>query len=409
MLSHADEQVVARDRGLPGLALLLDDQALGRWLSRELTDDVVVRTGYLRYKPGTSCVVGVDVCVGGAEAKPWMVAAHAPRAAAKTRKTRQRARRGLPVVHDVGRVVVAAPYEADRDLPALRALAGARRRGRLLGPLVAEAATASVRTLAYKPQRRWVGLLGGPTGERFVLRAHRPVALNRSVEPLRRLGRHARAPRLVGTVEQLGLAVVEHVEGRTLTTTSRGDDLAAAGRELARLHGRDIGGLRTLPLARGDEAVLTSSRQVAVLLPELAEEVTSVAEGVARLVAVGATPSTTVHGDFSLDQVVVTSGGEARLIDLDRAGFGEPAYDLACAAAECASSGGRVLDALLDGYAELAELPERGRMATFEAAHLLRRAADPFRHRTPDWPVHTERLVQLARARLELARAEVRT
>ena len=61
MLRAADQEVVVRDPAIPGLAVLLDDEALGRWLSEQMQTTVRVHVRYLRYKHATSCVCAGDV------------------------------------------------------------------------------------------------------------------------------------------------------------------------------------------------------------------------------------------------------------------------------------------------------------------------------------------------------------
>src|SRR5690554_1087781 len=56
-----DEHLVAADPALPGLAILLDDAALTRFLQRRDPQVRSARATYLRYKPGTAVVAAVQV------------------------------------------------------------------------------------------------------------------------------------------------------------------------------------------------------------------------------------------------------------------------------------------------------------------------------------------------------------
>ena len=62
-MNDADHALVARDTGLPGLALLLDEEALLDEIGRQMpaADIARIRIDYLRYKPGTSCMAGLRV------------------------------------------------------------------------------------------------------------------------------------------------------------------------------------------------------------------------------------------------------------------------------------------------------------------------------------------------------------
>lgn len=145
MLSPADLALVERDPDLPGLALLLDEQALAGWLGAP------VRLRYLRYKPGTGCVLALDV-----DGERSFVAAFAPGAADKLAKTAAKAPPGALLAADTGRLVIAARPAADRDLPAVAWLQARTAQRTLLRRLLpgADIEGATLRLLSYKPQRR---------------------------------------------------------------------------------------------------------------------------------------------------------------------------------------------------------------------------------------------------------------
>src|SRR5438093_582994 len=70
MLCPADTDLVRRDPALPGLALLLDPDAFAADL-RQAVPGIEVEGGritYVRYKPGTSCLVGYRLAAAGYEA-----------------------------------------------------------------------------------------------------------------------------------------------------------------------------------------------------------------------------------------------------------------------------------------------------------------------------------------------------
>ena len=62
-LNDADRALIARDTDLPGLGLLLDEEALLDEVGRQMpaADVACIRIDYLRYKPGTSCMAGLRV------------------------------------------------------------------------------------------------------------------------------------------------------------------------------------------------------------------------------------------------------------------------------------------------------------------------------------------------------------
>ncbi|GIG35216.1 hypothetical protein [Cellulomonas pakistanensis] len=427
MLSPGDATLVARDRDLPGLAVLLDDDALAERLGSP------VRRRYLRYKPGVACALALDV--DGHRAFALTVAADA---APKLDKTVRKAPPGsLLAVDPAARVVVARP-PADRDLPALARIA--RDLPGALGGLLpgVDLAGATLAPLTHKPQRRWVGLLTPVGGPPVVLRVHRPDEARAVVAAARALAAGeptagtpgaepgaaaAWTPVLRGADPDGGLVAWTWLPGTSLHDAlaaagaaaggpaaadgrAAADGLAAAGAALAALHRRPPGALP----GRGpgaDAADLTSAAAaVARLVPGLGARASALADRVAAALAAGPAPAVTAHGDFSVDQVVVGPDGRTGLVDLDAATAAEPALDLGSGVAALHAAAvlgalpadaGSQAPALLAGY----DGPvDPARLRAHAAGGLLRRAVEPFRSCSPLWPEQTERVLGLAERQL---------
>ncbi len=401
MLSPADLALVSRDRALPGLSVLLDGDAVSSLVGAP------VRRTYLRYKPGTSCVLGATAMLPDGLADIF-VTAYAADGTVKADKVLAEAPLGSVLAFDRTAGVVAARAAADRDLPLLGVLDHERRRRRLLERVLPDRRGlrgARLSTLSYKPMRRWVGLVEPEQGAPFVVRAYRLQDAAAAVAAVRALeGRGPRTPRLLGAELPLGLLAVEYLPGRPLQVApAREDDLREAGRALARLHGLPCPGLPARTGSDDAAAVRATARQVAELLPDVADEVSRLAEQLTPLLSSGPETSVPLHGDFSADQVVVAATGQVGLLDLDRAASGHPALDLASFDAALSADelvvGGlgarpaHLTRELRAGYAELRPLPDDDAITVRTAALLLRRAGEPFRRCAPDWPGRTRTLL----------------
>src|SRR4051794_18359888 len=93
MLSPADADLVRRDTALPGLAMMLDPGAFAEALcatARTARPDMA-RITYVRYKPGTSCLIGYRMEWPDQAAD---VTATACSSAARDKVTKARERRG---------------------------------------------------------------------------------------------------------------------------------------------------------------------------------------------------------------------------------------------------------------------------------------------------------------------------
>lgn len=405
MLSPAEKSLVLRDHSLPGLGLLLDDERLSGWVADLLGQEVCAQRRHLRYKPGTSCDLHVDV--GG---RPLLVSAHPPLDEAKHAKTR--ARSGTAMIgSEPGLGVLVATPAADRDLRGLALLYDDGGRAHLLDRLFGEGqlvhADAELTMVRYKPRRRWVGLLTARDDHQVLLRVfRRDTAPSAAVGLCALQGGIPRTPRLLGLDRRYGVVAVEFLPGQPV----HDGQVAAfgqAGAALARLHRRNEPSLPDRLLAAEASAVHATSRHLGVLLPALAAAATRLAEEITARLEQMVEIRVPVHGDFSADQAVVGPNGEVGLIDLDSAGLGDPAADLGCAAAALGadvvlgelteSERGARQDALHDGYLRAGGPAAADRVAVHTAAHLLRRTIEPFRlGLTPSWPAAAHDLLSRA-------------
>ncbi len=400
-LTPPDAALVARDRALPGLALLLDPDRLAAVLAAALPDAAItgLTTTYLRYKPETSCLAGVEL-----ETSAGVI-----RLAAKAFKPRRYAvERGRPpppgLASPLGPVVLPLDAHAvlcrlvpyDRELRALPRLVDAGQRQALLRRLVPTLAAADWRVLRHKPGRRHIGqLVEGPTG-RAIVKLYTPDHYGQARRGAR-FGTGVGGAGLLAHSDRHGILVSAWQPGVPLATLPPLDPaalaaMAAAGATLAAVHRQRPAILPPRTVAGEIDAVRRAAASLGRAAPALAERASGLARTVAgRLEAAGPSDGA-VHGDFSADQVVVGELG-VRLIDWDRAGVGPRALDLGSFIARLE------MDALLagqgppqaaigsfaDGHAAAARRPPEA-LEAWVAAGLLRLVNEPFRRRLPDWP-----------------------
>ncbi|MGH2542364.1 MAG: hypothetical protein ACRDIB_06200, partial [Ardenticatenaceae bacterium] len=184
MLARGDLELARRDRALPGLALLLDSDAFTAAAQTAFAQralDVVVgsaRATYVRYKPGTSCLVAYRIELDGVESDLY-ARAYRTTAYDKLGKVRELIARhpslaqgGLLLDH----VAVAAFFfPNDRRLPVLARLTDEPARRRLWERLLPERPAlwnASLRRLRYKPERRYVATLIADGTEQALLKLY---------------------------------------------------------------------------------------------------------------------------------------------------------------------------------------------------------------------------------------------
>lgn len=403
VLSPADAALAERDPALPGMATVLDAGAVLDTVRAVAPGPPATgaRATYVRYKPGTSCVVGYRLATS---AGPVLAYAKA-HAHGDTAKLGKAWRKQAPdpaldwgVLALEPEAVLVATAFSDRDLPAMAALADPRRREALLRRLLPghpDVWHAVPTALRHKPERRWVGVVE-LDGERVaLLKAYRTGDVRHARAGQRALAGSRARP--LGWSGRLGVLASGWVPGPTLAETlacGAGADVAAVGAALARIHGIDA----SLPtVTAGDRlaAAVTAADALASVAPELGARAHRVAARAGRHLAAMPPVATVVHGDFSADQVVVGPGSVA-IIDFDGAGVSDPATDVASFAADLERAeierrlprgrAAEITAELVEGYRAAGGREVEGRVDAFRAVALLRLAVAPFRERYAAWP-----------------------
>ncbi len=420
MLLPADASLIERDRKLPGLATVLAPEAFLaalRLLFPE-AEPKAAQPVYVRYKPGTSCLVGYQLEVGG-ERVFLYARAHRFDAQDKLRKAHQRA--SIPGPFGPGRIVLTqkasliSVFPNDSKLKALALLADEHGQKRLFRPFTPEPAgwrNTSVHTLRYKPERRYVCQLRFSDGASAVLKfytaagyqaASNNAAAFESRGPLR-------IARRIGHSARHCILAFEWLPGQLLSEALSDPDLkferlATVGAALACLHNQIFTGL--VPLAREAEAssLLALAEWLSFVCPHLARRANSLSRKLVTRLMQKLPVKRPTHGDFYAKQILLADDTVA-ILDLDEAVLADPAADVGLFIAHLERDALRgtlapdrvepISQMLIEGYCRAARDLLAGHIALYTAAALFRLAPDPFRHREPDWPERTEALLERA-------------
>lgn len=394
MLSSANRDLVARDRKLPGLGLLLDTPALlgllrQRWTHLELSG--LERT-YLRYKPTTSCLAGFRLEVNG---KATWLTFSARRRDARDKLEKSIIKTGQPGPFGSGRVLfpelalTMACFPNDRVLKRVRKIAGSKPPRTALSDL-GFPKDATIVPLHYRPERRYVSRvehLGTPIA---VVKVHAPDAFARarvnagaflSCGPLV-------VPSLIGSSESLGAVACEWLYGSAAKfdpPTGR-----RIGEALAALHSETASDLAALTPECQSDSARAVAQDLGQLLPDLAERSKQLAARISSRLKQDTNP-VPLHGDFHLDQVI-DLGPKIGLVDFDEAARGPAEWDLGNMLAHLRLGGASEPDmaafgaALLEGYRGAGGTVSEPALAAQTALALLRLSLRPFREQQIDWP-----------------------
>lgn len=419
MLLHADSEVVSRDPSLPGLATLLDTEVLTHALARETGRSIEqVELLYLRYKPGTNCLGAYRALIDG-EWTSLYAKAHGADAQVKLEKAL--AERGFPdrrvALGPEG--IVMCSFPDDVKLPVLARLGDPVAQANLMRRVFDGRAgmdTGALERLAYKPERRYVARWVAHAGEavvKFYAGSGRVAARtgSRGVASCEVL----RVARKIGGSKRHGVLAFEWLPGRNLRDVlARPEALAAirlVGRALAELHAQSSPGVPGRDASGRIRELRELTDTLAVLCPGVGARAARVAGRVGARLSDEGVAATWIHGDL-YDKQVLIDRDRVGIIDLDRAGSGDPRVDVGLllahldrdvlmgrrGAGQCAEIEGE----LLDSYQE-ARGDTLGPIGPYVAEALLHLAHHPFRLHLADWPARTDEIVDRAEHRLVAA------
>lgn len=400
MLSQADRALVGRDPTLRGLPTLLDARATSDLLRAVMgaQTDAPPDIHYLRYKPGTSCLSGARVA-SAAGIVQFTLKALGEQAEDKLDGARRDPRATVDEAH---RIVI-RQFPDDGELKGPRWLLGrdtdaARAHLGLDG--------CRLHVLAYKPERRMVV---------SALRDGTPVAVIKCYDSTG-YGRAMQAHCALAT-SGLGVPSVAAQHDRRATIVTPWTDghvldpahaplwqFELVGDELARLHASPL----VIPnsTSPGDEwaSLVRAAGDVTTWLPDVGATMQRAVTGVGALHRMLAPSLVAIHGDFYANQILVHDRG-VTFLDFDELVMGDAHADIALFIAHLESDVLRfaypaaraqaIRAALLRGYQRTAYV-DTERLALRTADALLRLTPHPFRHRMPDWPRLTRRLVARA-------------
>jgi len=420
MLSTDDREFIRRDPSIAGLATVLDLDAFLAALRSCLpnADFESGRITYVKYKFGTNCLVGYRLHAPDRSVDLY-AKAYARRAEEKLQEASKRPNIPGPfgpggmVLPDAGIEVRFFPNDAELD--ALRFVAGDDLNRDLLQRVLPDRRhlwDTPLRCLAYKPERRYVAGLVAGEEDGAVLRVYaepeyESALLAASAFASREL---LRTPRRLGRSKRFRIIVQEWLPGCPLSEALGDAELPLrtveqVGAALAELHQQNPKNLPIRSSAEEEEALVAVAKGIGEVCPHLAERARALAEWLAvRLVRVSHT-TRPIHGDFYAEQVLLADERVA-ILDLDQAARWDPALDLGNFVAHLERDAlcGRLLPdrvepattAFLDGYRRVGRQPNLDRVLRCTVAGLLRLAAEPFRHREPDWRENTEAILERA-------------
>lgn len=418
MLTPPDADLVRRDQALPGLGMLLDADALLVALRqrRPGCDLALAEITYVRYKPGTSCLVGYQL---QAQDQTIDIYAQAYRPDAIGKLLKSLARPAIPGPLGPGRFMLEEPiigissFPNDDRLKALVPLADREARHELIARMISEQpelGAGRLQRLRYKPLRRYVAQIRSDNGSGIVLKAYNDVdyqAAQVNAKALQSRGLLQLARRL-GRSGRYHLLALEWLPGQLLKDVVAAPEpefekVAAVGAALAELHAQQAKKLSPLTHAAEIIALSAVAKEIAFICPHLAGRAYDLVQRISGVITDGPVLDYAIHGDFYAAQALLADD-RVVILDLDQAARGDPAVDLGTFIAELESDAVRghldpkliepVRSALLRGYQATTREFIPMRLQLYVAARLFRLSPHPFRQREGCWSEKIETILE---------------
>jgi Ser/Thr protein kinase RdoA (MazF antagonist) len=419
VLSSLDQDIVLRDPELAGLPIVLDPAAMIKLLSERIPDlgSCSLRCKYLRYKPGTNCLVLYEA-IAGDRMFQFYSKAHrydAPNKRTKpfqTRSTDGPMRMGIQIFHDPPIVVYGFPNDAKlKHLILLEDQSMRRHLLAMLFPSSLPTGDISITTLRYKPERRFAGRIDVNGAPMAALKFYADSEFA-AVQMISRAYSNScgpNSPKIIGLSSRFRVVAREWCEGVVLSEKMGSGFvepgmLEQVGAALAELHTqRPIGIPKLNPkmeIRRNDLQAEYLSR----LFPSMQHRFWSVAKRLSALVSKREFPVRMVHGDFYAEQILLHKN-QIIILDLDQTVYSNPARDLGNFVAHAEFSGHKenYAERLIGGYQAMLPMDEDD-VNLYTAVGLFHLVPEPFRHRDPNCVEKMEILLNKAEKYLDLIR-----
>jgi aminoglycoside phosphotransferase (APT) family kinase protein len=419
MTTHAaDLRIIAQDPQLPGLALLLDNDALLQALRclPTLLDAQSVTLDYLRYKPGNSCAASLTVTLGSQQRKTYFAKALTTERFIQSWQHPKRQTLiaagdpDAPLALHASAILLQHPLH-DRTLRFLHLLKHDETRQVLLRQLLpsfSEVEHIDWRFLRYKPERRGVIQLSYHNEPMAILRCASAKEYGRMLQGTA-VGAALGHISLLGCLGNQRMLATRWIAGDSLGLEHSGtlslSAMKAAGSALAQLHSTPFSLPQTSGSNENIQALWRVLNILTVISPSAAVRYRELATQIAQYLMACRIAPVLIHGDFSADQVVKpAAGGALQIIDWDRCTYGAPLRDLASFQARLELQAidktlqyppvDSVMDAFLSGYSASRNNPVgKHALAWYAAWALMCLATEPFRVQATDWPEQIEALL----------------
>jgi hypothetical protein len=308
---------------------------------------------------------------------------------------------GTPMI-SAGDITVAVwRFPRDPFLPGLAAALDQTAVVKLLTRLGVQTTSVRLRARSYRATRRAVVEARGEA-ETIYMKVLRPSRIDALQTRHTSLAGHVPIPHSLGWSRNLGIVAMQGLGGRTLRQAIEAGavELPSPQALVALLDHFPEPGPDAAPVKGAYQRSGDHARLIGAVLPESSQQLEDLVSRVAT--ATIDEPSVAVHGDFHSSQVLVDAGRVVGLVDVDTAGVGQRADDLANLIGQLStltlvSRQPRAIEAYIAQLlAHFDRITDPVALRLRIAAVVLGLATGPFRVQSSDWAEETWTRLALA-------------
>ncbi len=391
-MPFADRLPAAVTNNFPGLRILANPASLSKY-TRQKTgykgETLAFEPYYVRLKGQSSCLVGYRVSTDETQTYAY-AKVFDPINATKLDKISSRQTTDSPL--GTGRIVDPKLLLSLSFYPNDKALKGLTHYLHKFP---------HIQRLAYKPERRFVGLLNEADSNAQVVKIYKPSGFRHAVDMAQAAGAIGMMPKVAKVNHRRSALHLDWMEGTPLTEHLLNDAadpihlVHACGGQLAEFHATAApAGLPVIGIRRLQERTQQIAADLKLIRPESATVIDRVSLQLTQSLCEAPSAVGLTHGDFYANQVLVASDG-IRLLDFDELCIAPQAADIGLFRAhlEYDHLRGRMTQSLVaraterfcEGYTECKMLDTRAATA-YTAYGMFQLAHRPFRDLLPEWP-----------------------
>jgi len=418
MLSPNMEDFVEREKEIIGLSTLMNPQAFVKTIrpffpganieSPQLT--------YIRYKPFRKCLVKYQLIKEGKTFDIYAKAYNRYKVIKSKNGndhqfTKSEIYQGKIALKD--QHIVISIFPSDRNIKSLKnfyKLKNQRVLFKKLFPNRPELWEGRLQTLAYKPERRYVGGVKTKNGIEAVVKFYSPHRYPgaKSKALALKSQEHLHISKCLGWLDSENILGFEWLNGQTLTQLLKEDPKTSlqaiknTGIALAKFHSQHVKNLDSQ--SRKDESIelLNRADYLGFFCLNISNRAKKLARFLASKLVLEPTIKHLIHNNLNTRNVIVNNG-QVGFIDFDAAILGDPRTDLGSliASLQYMSILGEISEnhlqelkeTFLNSYHTTTVRGQLDNLDLFIAVGLFQRVINPFRNFEPDWKTKSERIL----------------